>query len=464
MRRAGAARWPLAAARPRVEAATAAADWTRELTTHALSWLVVANAVGLWLATLLLLPQLGDRLAPLTYGRWMPLHLDLQLYGWCALPLVGLLLRLYRPRTAARRAQTDPLYVVTVRAWSVALAVGAVSWLAGVNSGKLYLEWAGAARGWMALTMAGLHLALCWSFLHGRDEQATPPPPAIRSGGARWGKAALLVLLAPVPWIWFAAASPGVYPPVNPASGGPTGVSLLGSVLALVALFCATPWMLGRPLRGETGTPDRRRAERIVRWSWAALAIHLALFGLLGHGDRSHHDPAQWLGLASVVVWVPLLSVYLRRFAWPQGSTRWWLATAGWGGVLTLSGVVTLLPGVLERWKFTHMLVAHAHAAMAGLVTSFLALVLLVLARQADGDAGAFGDRFAFWGWQLGTAVHVAAMSVLGVLEAGDAGIVFRFAPATAAAYGLRWAAGALMLLASCRWLMLQQSSAEPAR
>ncbi len=51
---------------------------------HSLGWLVAANAIGVLLAMLLLQPELNDWLAPLTYGRWVPLHLDWQLYGWCA--------------------------------------------------------------------------------------------------------------------------------------------------------------------------------------------------------------------------------------------------------------------------------------------------------------------------------------------------------------------------------------------
>jgi cytochrome c oxidase cbb3-type subunit 1 len=30
-------------------------------------------------------------MSPFTYGRWMPVHLNGQLYGWCSVPLLGLL-------------------------------------------------------------------------------------------------------------------------------------------------------------------------------------------------------------------------------------------------------------------------------------------------------------------------------------------------------------------------------------
>ena len=52
---------------------------------HNLFWLVLANAVGVLLATLLIVPRLNNILGEWTYGRWMSVHINLQLYGWCSL-------------------------------------------------------------------------------------------------------------------------------------------------------------------------------------------------------------------------------------------------------------------------------------------------------------------------------------------------------------------------------------------
>ncbi len=41
---------------------------------HSLGWFVAANAVGVWLAGLLVWPGAGDALGPLTFGRWAPVH------------------------------------------------------------------------------------------------------------------------------------------------------------------------------------------------------------------------------------------------------------------------------------------------------------------------------------------------------------------------------------------------------
>lgn len=153
---------------------------------HSLGWLVAANLAGLWLAVLLLWPGLNDLLAPLTYGRWVPLHLDWQLYGWCALPLVGLLFHYYLPEDdrAAFAAR------LSLAIWSLALLAGGLSWLAGGVGGKLFLDWAGpGSRGGRAAPCS--RSASCRSCFSGRRARTLIrrliPTPAARRGRACWG-------------------------------------------------------------------------------------------------------------------------------------------------------------------------------------------------------------------------------------------------------------------------------------
>ncbi len=109
---------------PRVVATTA---W------HSLFWLVFANAVGVLLAILLLAPALNRQLGEWTYGRWMMVHMNLELYGWASLPLVAFFFRVYgADRGLAAKWGRPVLWV-----WSAALGVGAFSWLSGHSSGKL---------------------------------------------------------------------------------------------------------------------------------------------------------------------------------------------------------------------------------------------------------------------------------------------------------------------------------------
>ena len=403
-----------------------------ELTTvHALTWLTLGCGVGLLLALLLLFPGLNAVLGPLTYGRWMPLHLDLLLYGWLALPLVALLVRAYRPAEGAAR--------FAVQAWSASLGVGAAAWLAGQTAGKQFLDWEGVAR---FAYMASL-LVLSGTLAAGLVRRF------------RMGLAALWLGLLLVPAALAFATSLAAYPPVNPETGGPTGASLLGSTLGVIAIFLGTPLLLGLPARTREG---QRRAAVLVT---GALAVHGAFFAAVGHGDRSHREPLQIAAVATLLVWAWLVPGWLRRFAWPAGSRRWLAAFLAWGGVLLASAVPMFLPGLLDRIKFTNALVGHAHLAMAGMATSFAALLLTVL-NEGTRLSGVLAGRAGWVLWNAGNAVHVAALVAAGALEAADPGVVFRGDASISLLYAVRAAAGVAMFGAAARWTSRAMREALP--
>ncbi len=418
-----------------------------ELTTvHSLGWLVAANLVGLWLATLLLFPALGRLTGPLTYGRWMPVHMDLHLYGWVSLPMVGVLLRLFQPPTGGR-----VLPRLAIAIWSGTLLFGAVSWLTGNSSGKLFLEWTGTARFLWLLSLGFLAMTLWIGFLRqlaarSRDLEDSRP--------GRWtwiAKAALLLTLSAVPFVLYAAANPEIYPPINPQSGGPTGGSLMGSALGLVAIIFAYPYLLG--LRANDG-------GRAARWTAAGLGGHFAWFLALDHGNHSHLEWLQIVSLASVALWWPLLVQHLRRFEISGVGRVWLVAFALWGAFLIATGVIAFLPTVLEGVKFTHVLVAHAHVAMAGMVTCFDVLILEGLHRGTR-LAGLFRDHLAWLLWHGGTVLLVMALITLGVLEAMTPDFLFNEQTTVSLLYALRWIGGAAMFAASWRWLVLATRSTQ---
>lgn len=394
------------------------AIFSRTIERHAFGWLVAANAVGVWLAALLLWPALGRIAGPLGYGRWMPLHLDWQLYGWCALPLVGVLAAWLVTPDAAGRWHVR----LALGAWSAALALGGLSWLAGVTSGKLFLDWHGWARPLLPAAMLVLWSVLALHAWLRRGE-----------GGARARgvRAVVLLGLLAVPNVLFWAAGREVYPAVNPHSGGATGASLLGSTLAIIAIFGALPALLCVP-----GRP--------ARWYWGAWAGGAAVFVAADRGDASHHAAGQIAALAALLPWAVLLPLYLRGFGWHAAARPWLRASLAWWLVLVATGFLVFLPGWSERLKFTNALVAHAHLAMAGLVTSLNIAIL----RQLRGG----GSDRGFWLWQVGSLVQVVVLAVLGWREAADPAALFLGEAWSQAAYGLRLAAGVAMLLASIGW------------
>jgi cytochrome c oxidase cbb3-type subunit 1 len=352
------------------------------------------------------------------------LHLNWQLYGWCALPLVGALLAgclAWENRAAAHHAR------LALAGWSLALVLGGVAWLGGVTSGKLFLDWAGWARPLLGVAMALLWTVLAAHLWWGRA----------RAGTLRWRVAAgMLAGLAGVPAMMYWVSGPGIYPSVNPDSGGATGAALLGSTLGIVTVFGLLPILLG--VRVKEGAR--------LAWFWWALAGSFAVFALIDHGNASHHATGQIVGLGLLIAWVPLLWAYGRCWQWSLGSRAWVVAAGLWWGVLVLSGWVAFLPGISEAWKFTHALVGHAHLAMAGLVTSvnFVVLNELDPARPVSG-------RGAFWSWQGACAVHVALMLGLGAVEAERAADLFYGAAWPQVIFIGRLAAGVVMLAASVR-------------
>ena len=404
---------------------------------HALGWLVAANAVGVLLAAELVWPALGDALAPLTYGRWMPLHMNWQLYGWCSLPLVGVLLAWC---VDARHPQARTHVCVALGAWSLALVAGGVAWLGGVTSGKLFLDWAGWARGALSVAMVVLWTVCAAHAWWRRGEEGQRGADSLRG--------VFLAGLLFVPGLLYWAAGREVYPSVNPDSGGATGASLLGSTLGIVMIFGLLPVMLRVPAREGGKAKCNLLGYTLVRgtgWYWWALAGSYGVFGAIDRGNASHHAWGQILGLGLLIAWVPLAWIYFRRFEWETTAWRWLGAAFGWWLVLVVTGFLTFLPGVSERLKFTNGLVAHAHLAMAGLVTAVNFVVLRQLAPRTE-------PRGNFWAWQGACAVHVGVLMMMGWCEAENAGDLFRSEMWTQALYGVRLAAGAVMLGVSVRW------------
>lgn len=403
----------------------------RQAAWHSLAWLAAANVIGVWLAVLLLYPSAGNWIAPLSYGRWMPVHLDLQLYGWISLPLIGWLLRVYRADRGILAGWSKAALVL----WSLALTLGSISWLSGHSSGKLFLDWTGYVRIFFPATILFLWLVVALALL--RDWLTAAYPPL----GERYGKLAGLVLLLAVPFVLYIASSPDIYPPINPSTGGPTGASQLESVLVIVLILFLLPYGITKRVTGKA---------HWHRTCWALFVLESILCLSLGRHDASQHNPVQYLSLATVLVWAPLLPFYYRAFAWSAHARIWLRATYAWWTLLLVTGWLVFLPGILGRFKFTDGLVGHSLMAMAGFVTTLLIFVLIVL---LDRDGGIFRSAWAFWAWQIGTFAYVVIMFYAGWIEGADPAFTIVPGPLRNAIYWLRLLLGIAMTAASFNWL-----------
>jgi cytochrome c oxidase cbb3-type subunit I len=399
---------------------------------HSLFWLVFANAIGVLLAILLLLPGLNRQLGEWTYGRWMMVHMNLELYGWASLPLVGFLFRVYGADRGTIAQWCRPVLWV----WSAALGVGVYSWLSGNSSGKLFLDWSGYARVLFPLALLTLWLLLAFALVVGRHqaERKSMLSSAVKVAG--------LVALFAVPYLIYIKSGPGAYPPVNPDTGGPTGASQLESSLAVVLVLLTLPFGIAR--RNGSGA-------RTVVVSWIVLASEAVLCALMQHGDISHHQPAQYLSLASVLLWLPLVPQYYAAFHWHANTRKWRTALMWWWGALVVTGWIFFLPGVLDHFKFTDGLVGHSFVAMAGFASSLLIFAMV----QMLGEGGwIFNSIRSIWLWHCGVAAYVVLMTIAGWLEGSDPSFTIVPGLARNVLYVLRLVTGILMLLASLDWFV----------
>lgn len=389
-----------------------------EAVRHAFFWMVIANGAGVLLAVLLVVPDGNLLLGEWSYGRWIPVHLNLQLYGWSSLPLVAWLIKIYRvDEVGLGRWGT-----LAVWGWSAALVVGAMSWLGGESSGKIFLDWTG-----LSLRVFVVAMLLLWGVT----------AAGWWKSGRGWARLIGVAALATVPASMVFAASRTVYPPVNPDTGGPTGASLLGSTLIVIFLLLLVPRSLGK---------RRLPGRRSDRWFWIVFGVEFACFALLERPAASHRQPEQWLGLGLLLVWVPLLPMFYRGYAWDAGERHWMWAFLAWLGLLIVSGWVAFLPGVLDGAKFTNALVGHSHLAMAGFTSSFLVFLAVVLTGAAE------VLRRGFWWWHLAALAYVVLMVIAGANEAVDAGWVMEGGLGRDVVYVLRLLCGVVLFGVSVRW------------
>ncbi|MCX6880687.1 MAG: hypothetical protein NTW21_43805 [Verrucomicrobia bacterium] len=388
---------------------------------HALGWLVVGNAVGLWLACLLVWP--GMQMGEWTYGRWVPVHLNVQLYGWTSLPLVAWLFHIYE----VNRSKAAAWAPAAVWAWTAALALGTLCWLDGSTSGKIFLDWKGGAL-WGLVAAMGLLwvvLALAWR------ERATGWTRA-RRAVSWWG----MLVLAAVPAAMVYAASPAVYPPVDATTGGPSGASLLGSTLVVVTLLMWLPRAGAATGKGRAG------------WGvWTYLVNCWLIFGAAEWIGGTHYQFHQIGAMLILLPWAWLVPWDWAAFCWPAGSRGWRTAVFAWWGLLVLSGVTMYLPGVLDRFKFTQGLVGHAHLAMAGFTTSFGALLLVALTGRPLG-----GPR-SVAAWHASVLVMILVLVAMGWREGGDSSWMEVMPGWRTAGLHLRASCGTVMAAVSLIWI-----------
>ncbi len=410
----------------------------QEVTTYfSLQWLVLANAVGVLLAVMLIWPELNNLIAPFSYGRWIPLHMDWQLYGWSSLPLLGLIHNQFMKKIEDR----EKWVWISFGIWSVGLLAGGISWLSGGSTGKLFLNWAGLGGYLFAAGLLTIWSILLLSWLRTLGTNGN-------SFRGNFFKAIVLLSLVGVPFILLYTSDPTVYPPVNPNSGGATGHSLLASTLSLVFIMGLLP----RPLLGLK-VINRKRWRSTAILFWTAFGLSCLVYAFIDHGNASNYQFDQVLGLGTLLAWPILVALYWNQFHWAVGIAKWRWAFLFWWCMLAVDGWYIFLPGLLDVLKFTNALVGHSHLAMAGMVSALNMLILFHLG-ESRVVRKAIGGRLAFWIWNTGCFLYVTVMTWQGWREGVSPDVLIGTDFLTEVDYLIRLLAGGGMLAASMIWLL----------
>jgi cytochrome c oxidase cbb3-type subunit I len=401
---------------------------------YSLFFLCLGNLLGLVLSLLLLFPELNNFLVPFTYGRLMPLHLNFQLYGWSSLPVLGILLKWFLPGKKLT-ANSQKIYI----AWTVCLVIGGLSWLAGMSGGKIFLDWAGPFKILFPISLFLLWLTVVFSF-HSKIkiENLRISDTAVIIRGS------LLLILLAVPFAFWFALDPKLYPPIDINSGGPTGVDLLGSVLGIIFLFLIFPPVLGIKIK---------EGKQPIRLPFLILLFQGITFLFLNRQNSSNYDLQQIFALSSVLIWIPILFWFYAQFEFSKPAILWLKSFAVWWTILSVSAFLMFLPGNLEIVKFTNVLVAHAHLAMAGMLSSFV-ILLLVSLEINDPRVTLLAKKTPFLLWQSGSVIMLTALVSFGIFENDPNRTQFLPDSLSFWSYTLRSLGGLLMTIASGIWFL----------
>ena len=182
--------------------------------------------------------------------------------------------------------------------------------------------------------------------------------------------------------------------------------------------------------------------------SWHAECV---LCAALGRGDISHHRPAQFLSLGSLLLWIPLTPAYYAAFAWNENTRRWriaflaggrrWFSPAG-SSFFPAFSTTSNSPTVWSATRCWPWPVLHP------------ALLIFVLVQLLGEGGWIFNRTRSFYGWNLAVIGYVLLMTAAGWREGFDP--TFTIVPGLArnTIYILRLVVGAVMLASSADWLI----------
>jgi len=372
-------------------------------------WLLVGTVLGLIASLKFDMPDWLSRVAPLTFGRVRPAHLNAVTYGWASLAGAGCLLWLVS-RLCLVPVQLRKSLIASAALWNLGLIYGTGAILFGYSRGVEWLEYPLPAAGMIAAAFLLFAASILQTF-----RRRTVPHLYV----SLWYAVAAVVWF---PFLYVVANLP-VYSGVTHAAVnwwyGHNALAVWFTPIGLALAYYFIPKVIGRPI-----------------YSYYLSLLGFWSFALFYNWNGIHHlvggPVPTWLQtisiIASVLMVIPVMAVAVNhhlttagnfRYLRTSPTLRFTVVGAMCYTAVSFQGSLEALRDMQEVVHFTHYTIGHAHLG----VYAFLTMILF-------GAMYYITPRVAKWNWPqpkliklhfwltaAGIGIYVVAMCTGGVLQ-----------------------------------------------
>lgn len=374
----------------------------------AVAWLLVGSILGDLVSLKFQFPDWLTSVAPLTFGRIRPAHLNAMIYGWASLAMLGTALWLV-PRLVRVPLRWGPLATAGIVLWNLGVLIGCTGILLGFTDAMEWLE---------------MHR-------YAAD-------PLLVVGGALVGASVLRTVLETrvrhlYVSIWYAASAfvwfPIIFITGNwPHLSGAESVAAnwfyahnaLGfwlTAISLAAVYYFIPKVLGRPIYSY-------QLSLLGFWSFAFFYALNGMHHVIGGPMPS------WMIATSVVasfmMVIPVAAVAVNHHMSMVGrfgalryspTLRFVVVGAIAYTAVSLQGIFTAVVKVNRITHFTHWTIGHAHVGVYAFVTFVLFGAAYFILPRLVGHEWPSPRLVAwhFWLVLVGIAMYVVPLAIGGV-------------------------------------------------
>jgi cytochrome c oxidase cbb3-type subunit I len=393
---------------------------TTAFTAMAVFWVVLGMTAGVWVAALLVWPDLSFEQPWLSYGRLRTFHTNVVLFGFAVSALIGTALYTVQ-RTCHITLYAPKLAWFLFWGWQITMALGFVSLLAGWNGGKEYaeLEWP------FDIAIAVLWVSFAIVFFGTIAKRRVGPIYV-----SNWFYGALIIVIAMLHIVNNLAVPVSIdkayslYPGAQDAivqwwyGHNAVGFLLTGGFLGMLYYFL--PKQADRPI-----------------WSYrlSIVAFWAFTYTYIWAGPHHLHYTAipEWLQTTGVVMSVILLApswatmingIMTVSGAWQKLKTdpalKFLVLALAFYGLATFEGPMLALRSVNMMSHFTEWTVGHVHSGALGwnALITFGTFYYLVPKLAGVPLASVRLANVHFWLALAGTMLYVIAMWGAGVSQA----------------------------------------------